>query len=248
MIDWTPVVLYCIQCRLETWEHHGHIWNVFEMHLYMYTRVRVCSQMWSVNVITCLRSLNVLVFVFFVLLFSILCLKKREIYTCHFKILTVIMILDSTEFIVDLDIQRNWCEQQPAIYWKLKALTWTKNKHDWRPSKKAGSLNTKSNSRILFGILVTWPTPCQGLCNSPTYLSRSSSPCIRRMSSLVLGKLKYAILFLFRPMSHRTTMLSWVCKNKQVEFLSVYIPLQLMWYSMYVCDIHVTFHLHSSLY
>ena len=156
--------------------------------------------------------------------------------------------LDSTEFIVDLDIQRNWCEQQPAIYWKLKALTWTKNKHDWRPSKKAGSLNTKSNSRILFGILVTWPTPCQGLCNSPTYLSRSSSPCIRRMSSLVLGKLKYAILFLFRPMSHRTTMLSWVCKNKQVEFLSVYIPLQLMWYSMYVCDIHVTFHLHSSLY
>ena len=43
------------------------------------------------------------------------------------------------------------------------------------------------------------------------------------MSSFVLGNEKYAILFLFRPMSQRTTMLSWVCqggnnKNKLSEF------------------------------
>lgn len=43
------------------------------------------------------------------------------------------------------------------------------------------------------------------------------------MSSFVLGNEKYAILFLFRPMSQRTTMLSWVCqggdnKKKLSEF------------------------------
>lgn len=66
------------------------------------------------------------------------------------------------------------------------------------------------HKRILFGTLITCPTPCQGLCSSPTYLSLSSSPCISRISSFVLGNVKYAILFLFKPMSQRTTMLSWV--------------------------------------
>ena len=44
--------------------------------------------------------------------------------------------------------------------------------------------------RILFGTFITWPTPCHGLCSSPTYLNRSSSPGISRMSSLVFGNEK----------------------------------------------------------
>ena len=37
--------------------------------------------------------------------------------------------------------------------------------------------------RILSGILMTWPTPDQGLCKSPKYLNLSSSPCISFISA-----------------------------------------------------------------
>lgn len=39
-----------------------------------------------------------------------------------------------------------------------------------------------TSSPKLSGILMTCPTPDQGLWRSPRYLSRSSSPCIKRMS------------------------------------------------------------------
>lgn len=37
--------------------------------------------------------------------------------------------------------------------------------------------------RILSATLMTWLTPDHGLCESPTYLNRSSSPCISFMSA-----------------------------------------------------------------
>lgn len=60
--------------------------------------------------------------------------------------------------------------------------------------------------RILLGTLMTCPTPCHGLCSSPRYLRRSSSPGINLISSLVLGNVKNASLFLFNPISQRTTI------------------------------------------
>ena len=58
--------------------------------------------------------------------------------------------------------------------------------------------------------LMTCPTPDQGFCRSPRYLSRSSSPGMRRRSLSFLDMLKQAVIFLLRPTSQRTSMLSWV--------------------------------------